>query len=276
VLPDKPQNDLRQEANHLLIGYNQATSLKHSDLETDIAMCKKHGFDGLEMQADLMDKYMSCHSFDDLKKLFADSGVKALPVNAFCDFNIQSKENTERLHYLCKCANASGANTLILVPALSDISPGETIKAITALMVTAKEYGVVPALEFLGFANSSVRSLEEALNIAGQIDGGLRVVLDCAHIMAGTTEVSTILKLKPEQIMTVHINDLNRKPSEIYSDSDRVWPGDGDMGLRKILENLKAIGYDGIYSIELFNEEIWELPVNDIFSSAIRKVRDML
>ena len=260
----------------MLIGYNQATSMKPSDLETDISMCKKYGFEGLEMQTDLMDVYMQNHSLEDLKNLFADSGVKALPINAFCDFNILNDENTQRFHYLCRCANASGANAVILVPALKDISSDETVEAIKVHLKTAKEYGVELALEFLGFSTSSVRSLEEALQIAGQIEGGLKVVLDTAHIMAGTTDPSTILKMKPEQIMAVHVNDLNKKESGVYSDSDRVWPGDGNLGLQQILANLITIGYDGLYSVELFNEEIWEQPVDEIFKAAIGKIKSVL
>jgi len=259
----------------VLIGYNQATSMKHSDLETDVAMCKKYGFDGLEMQTALMDKYMQNHSLDDLGNLFRENGVKALPVNAFCDFNIQSEENTERLHYLCRCARASGANEMIIVPAQSDISAEDSVKAIKGFLPVTNEYGVELGLEFLGFASSSVRSLEEALAIADQIDG-LRLILDCAHIMGGTTELSTILKLTPQRIMSVHINDLNMKQTGEHKDSDRVLPGDGDMGLGAIIENLRAIGYDGLFSIELFSEEIWEWDVDEVFATAMQKTRKML
>ena len=259
----------------MLIGYNQATAMKQSDLETDVAMCKKYGFDGIEMQTALMDKYMETHSLDDLGNLFRDSGVKALPVNAFCDFNIQSEENTERLHYLCRCARASGSNEMILVPAQRDISIEETVRVIKEFLPVTNDYGVELGLEFLGFAASSVRSLEDALAIAGQIDG-LRFILDCAHIMGGTTELSTILKLKPQQIMTVHINDLNMKQSGEHKDSDRVLPGDGDMSLHAIIKNLRAIGYDGLFSIELFNEEIWEWPIDEVFATAMQKTRKML
>jgi len=67
----------------------------------------------------------------------------------------------------------------------------------------------------------------------------------------------------------VHINDLVWKPSGIYSDSDRVWPGGGNMGLTEILRNLRAIGYDGRVSVELFNEEYWEWPTDVIFKTAM-------
>ena len=257
------------------IGYNQATSMKYSSLEADVALCKKYGFDGLEMQTALMDKYMSLHSLNDLKELFCNSGVKAFPINAFTDFNIPGEGNNARLSYLCECANAAGADTVILVPGLREISPAETVEAIGNYAGIAAGYGIGLALEFLGFAESSVCSLEEACAIAEHIPG-LRLVLDCAHIMGGTTDPSAILKLSQERIASVHINDLRCKQSGIYSDSDRVWPGDGDMILPEILQNLKTIGYDGIISIELFNEEYWGWPVEDIFAAAMEKTKACL
>ena len=252
------------------VGYNQATSMKHSSLEDDVGLCKAYGFDGLEMQTILMDKYMFTHSLDDLHDLFKNSGIKALPVNAFTDFNIQSGENRKRLQYLCGCAQAAGAEALILVPALQNISLEQTVEAIGGYAATAAEHGVRLALEFLGFAESSVKSLEEAIFVADQVPD-LKLVLDCAHIMGGITDLSSILKLRPERIEAVHINDLRRKPPGGYSDSDRVWPGDGDMGLSEIFENLKVIGYEGIVSVELFNEEYWEWPTEEIYRTAMGK-----
>ena len=246
--------------------------MKVSSLETDVTMCKKYGFYGLEMQTALMDPYMSAHSPDDLKTLFAGSGVKALPVNAFTDFNLPMEGHAARLRYLCECARAAGTDTVILVPALQNISQEETVKAIKGYTGIASEYGVTLALELLGFAESSVRTLHEAVSIADQIPG-LRLVLDCAHIMAGNTDLSDILKLDPERIAAVHINDLIMKPSGVYSDSDRVWPGDGNMSLAEIFGNLKTIKYNGIVSIELFNEEYWKWPVDDIFAEAMRKTK---
>lgn len=258
----------------MLIGYNQATSIKHSSLEKDVMLSKKHGFDGLEVQKPLLDKYMETHTYEDLHTLFASNGVKALPVNAFCDFNLKREGSMQQLDYLCRCAAAAGAEALILVPALCDISPERTIEAIQGYVPAAARYGVKLALEFLGFAESSVRSLETAGAIAEK--AGVGLVLDCAHIMGGTTNPASILALKPEQIITVHINDLNRKLSGIYSDSDRVWPGDGNMALAEILGNLRTIGYDGLFSVELFNEDYWEWPDDEIYKTAMQKTRAVL
>jgi len=261
----------------MLIGYNQGTSLKHSTLETDLILCEKYGFAGIEMQSPLLDEYMSRHTLDDLRRLFAEIGVKALPVNALTEFNEPGAREKviRRLRYLCECANAAGSDTVILVPAPQPpvlvISAEDTIDAVRDCTPIAAEYGVTLALEFLGFADNSVKTLEEAMFIAEHVKD-LRLVLDCAHIMSSGS-VQTVLGLDPAKIAIVHIDDLRMKPSGVYTDADRVWPGDGDMGLPEIIRNLKTIGYDGVFSVELLNPLYWELPADDIFKTAMEKTK---
>ena len=62
----------------------------------------------------------------------------------------------------------------------------------------------------------------------------------------------------------------------MYSDSDRQWPGDGDIGLETIFRNLKSIGYDGLVSVELFNPDYYLWPVDDVFAAAIRTTKSFL
>jgi len=259
----------------MLIGYNQATSMKHSTLENDLELCKKYGYYGLEMQTDLMDKYMETHTPEDLRKLFADSGVKALPVNALTSFNIRSEEQDKRFHYICSCAQAAGAEAVILVAAMKDISLEASAEAARHYLAIAGGYGLRLALEFMGVPGCSVKSLEEASCIADKAPG-LKLVLDCAHMMAGPTDYATILKLIPEKIESVHIDDICRNMSGVYSDADRVWPGDGNMGLDEIFKNLNTIGYDGLVSVEMFNEEYWEWPVEKAYETAMQKTVSFL
>ena len=198
----------------MLIGYNEATSLKNSSLDTDVAMCAKHGFDGLEMQTELMDKYMGSHSLDDLKALFKGSGVKSLPINALTEFNERGREEKlrGRLRYLCQCAQATGSDSVIMVPAPQPqgeppVTREDTIRVLRDYMQIAAEYGLEIALEFLGFPDNTVNTLEEAVAIADCVDG-LKLVLDCAHIMTSATDKAAILKLSPDRIKAVHINDI--------------------------------------------------------------------
>jgi sugar phosphate isomerase/epimerase len=42
----------------------------------------------------------------------------------------------------------------------------------------------------------------------------------------------------------------------LATDSDRIFPGDGDIDITSIIKELKRIGYDGYVSMELLNPVI--------------------
>ena len=54
-------------------------------------------------------------------------------------------------------------------------------------------------------------------------------------------------------------SDVLGVPRELAGDSDRILPGEGDFSLKPIVEHLRAIGYDGWVSLELFNPTLWQL-----------------
>ena len=54
-------------------GYNEATGLGCSSLETDLALCEKVGFDFIEIRLDMLRRYLEEHSLDDLRQFFAGS-----------------------------------------------------------------------------------------------------------------------------------------------------------------------------------------------------------
>ena len=47
------------------------------------------------------------------------------------------------------------------------------------------------------------------------------------------------------------------RPRELMTDSDRVFPGEGDFQLAPIVATLKRIGYDGGVSLEMMNPAVW-------------------
>jgi sugar phosphate isomerase/epimerase len=59
----------------------------------------------------------------------------------------------------------------------------------------------------------------------------------------------------------VHVDDMRDKPAELSNcNSDRVLPGQGILDLRALFGRLEEHGYRGLYSIEMFSEELWAMP----------------
>lgn len=62
----------------------------------------------------------------------------------------------------------------------------------------------------------------------------------------------------------VHLNDMPDKPADLtHRDFDRVLPGEGVLDLPEIIATLERSGYDGFFSIELFNADLWRLPAKE-------------
>jgi 2-keto-myo-inositol isomerase len=83
-------------------------------------------------------------------------------------------------------------------------------------------------------------------------------VIDTCHFFAGGSTLDTIKHVDPNKILILHINDVERRPKETIEDAHRLLPGEGVIPLDDILACLKATGFDGLCSIELFRPEYWE------------------
>jgi 2-keto-myo-inositol isomerase len=100
-------------------------------------------------------------------------------------------------------------------------------------------------------------------------------VLDTFHFYAGGSTLAAIRQLDPRKLFILHLNDADEAPSRLtsrnggrdgasedrhqceLSDAHRLFPGLGVIPLRSIIAALRAIGYDGVASIEIFRPEYW-------------------
>ena len=94
------------------------------------------------------------------------------------------------------------------------------------------------------------------------------LVIDTCHFYAGGSRIESIKRVNPEQILIFHINDVEKRPKQTIEDAHRLLPGEGVIPLEAILRELKATGFDGLCSIELFRPAYWERPAPELARSA--------
>ncbi|HET7559615.1 MAG TPA: sugar phosphate isomerase/epimerase [Limnochordia bacterium] len=107
-----------------------------------------------------------------------------------------------------------------------------------------------------------VKSLRTAVEIARR-SGRERVgvLFDPAHYHCTPSKFEQINAASVPYIRHVHIDDMRDKPGEMSDcNADRVLPGEGCLDLGRLIAALERYGYDGYFSIELFNQELWQLP----------------
>jgi sugar phosphate isomerase/epimerase len=156
-------------------------------------------------------------------------------------------------------AVALGSPYIVASPPGEVVNLAHTSARYADLLRLGREIGVKPSMEFLGFVGG-IRNMAAAWAIAvGTADRDATVVGDVFHMMRGGGTVDDLLMISGDRMAIFHINDLPASPPPTQqTDHDRVMVGDGIADLKRVIKNLKAIGYSGPLSLELFNKTLWD------------------
>ena len=149
-----------------------------------------------------------------------------------------------------------------------------SVGVLRALGAIAARHEVRVALEFLGFADCSVNTLEACGQVVERVNRpNVGLVLDTFHFYAGNSSLKSIAALDPRKLFMVHLNDVMPGPRARLHDARRIYPGDGVLPLAPILRALRAIGYPGIFSVEVFQPRSWRQDPIQVATTAYRKAR---
>jgi 2-keto-myo-inositol isomerase len=249
------------------LGLNGATTLK-ADLATDIAVAGKAGFDFIEIWAAKLLGYLDRGGLPVLRRDLRRAGVAPATLNSVerITFNDPSGHirMLEDFTRLCRVAEAIGCETILVVPSprpkgvSASAIERESLRILRELSRLAKPYGVSLAYEFLGFADCTVNTLAQCAAIVQKVARpNVGLVLDTFHFFAGGSTLASIRQVNPRHIFMVHLNDVERAPRRRMHDALRLYPGKGIIPLRRILQELHAIGYAGKMSVEIFRPQYW-------------------
>jgi len=265
------------------IGFNGASTMK-TDLPGDIRAASKAGYDLIEIWAKKMEAYLSDHSLHGLNRLLRKASLKPLAINSveFITFNAPwEKINTMNL--IKRYADASDlldCPYMVVVPSprpkgVSDKDVfEESVSVLREISDRFKGNKVRFAFEFLGFDWCSVSTLEQDFEIVKAVNrDNVGLVLDTFHFFTGGSSIAAIKKGDAEKIFICHINDVEKLPKAKLQDAHRLYPGKGVIPLRKIISRLKEIHYDGPVSLEMFRQEYWTRPPEEVAKKGIEAIR---
>ena len=152
-----------------------------------------------------------------------------------------------------------GAQTLIVCSNVSEDSTGEMdilCEDMLRLAELAGSRGVRIAYESLGWGKW-MKDYRRGWEMVARVDHpSLGLMLDSSHIGSLGLPMSGILEIDAKKIFLAEVADLpiarmdNAELSRFY----RLLPGEGMLALDEFVKNLKQIGYDGVYSLEVFND----------------------
>lgn len=234
----------------------------------EIEIAAAAGYDGIEPWIRDLQKYVEDGGkADDLRKRIADAGLRVFSAIGFSQWIVdddtkraaaleQAKREMDLLHQVGGrfiAAPPSGAT------GQADLNLFRAAERYRALLEVGRQIGVTPQVEVWGFSKSLSR-LGEACFVAieaGHPDACL--LPDVYHIFKGGSDFAGLAMLGPQAMHCFHMNDYPADPPRAtISDKDRVHCGDGVAPLTPILHTLRAIGFRGALSLELFNPLYWK------------------
>jgi sugar phosphate isomerase/epimerase len=144
-------------------------------------------------------------------------------------------------------------------------SEQEIVDCFAALCEKAAQEDLRVSLEFMPF--NQVSNLETAARIvkqAGCENGG--IMFDCWHHHRGGGQPDDILDVPGEYFFAMQLDDALEQPMDDIMEETlnyRLLPGNGCIDLVQTLRNLKTVGAEVIYDVEVFNNELMSLGASD-------------
>lgn len=258
-----------------------------------VEIAARAGYQAIEpWVSELADYAKAGGSLKDLGKRISDAGLAVPDAIGFAEWVVEDegrrKKGLEQAKRDMDLIRTVGGRRIAAPPvgATGGGSRRDDPKAsqpVTDLLAAADRYrellelgqamGVTPIVEVWGFSKT-LRRLGETLLVAaecGKAGGG--VLPDVYHLYKGGSDFAGLTLLGPNTVGIFHVNDYPKKDRGTIVDQDRVYPGDGVAPLGDVFRALRAAGYRGYVSLELFNHSYWKQDPLAVAKTGLEKTR---
>ncbi|AJR05648.1 sugar phosphate isomerase/epimerase [Photobacterium gaetbulicola] len=245
----------------------------HSNILSDIRLAKETGYQGLEIHTEKLWRYINAgFTSEEFKARLDAANITPSAIDIIGGVEAATKEEQQRVfkeaETLCRFARDIGAPTIQLnaFESLNAFSTEDNIqltaKNIRSIADIGREYGI--RFQYEGAAWTPIATLEDyyrLLDAVGRDNFGF--VLDTWHLWAcrGAT-LEQISQVDKSLIYNVHLSD-GKRPAEGQPWVDErelrgFYIGEGDIPMQEWLDALLQTGYDGFFSGEFLNDQLWE------------------
>jgi sugar phosphate isomerase/epimerase len=267
-------SDVRREAapfsNADRLSFNQATA-ERASLREVVDSCARQGVSSVGVWRHKLHET----GIDVAARLVRDAGVR---VSSLCRGGLfPALTEAARLARIDDTRRAIdetvalGSDVLVLVCGAApdrDITGARAMvrDAIAAVELHAKDHGVTLGIEplhpALAAERSCITTLREARLLAEQFDPKtVGVIVDVYHVWWDPERTDEIARLG-DRIVGYHVNDWLVPSRDVLM--GRGMMGDGVIELRAIRGEVERAGYAGRVEVEIFNESIWNMPLDEL------------
>jgi 2-keto-myo-inositol isomerase len=258
------------------------STIKPQPLLEKIRLTAEAGFEAIELWInDIYEFVGQGGEVRDIEKALADHGLPVLSMIAVrawgeaieIEYPIMLDEVKRRLEM---CARL-GAPWLVCSPPRMPCDFDQVARRYKDILKLGRQFGVKPTFEYISFFES-VFQLKQAWQIVQQVDDpDATLILDAFHSWNSNSTLDDLRQIPGDRISHYHIDDAHPEiMATKQMDPDRVMIGDGVIDLYAEIQVLRAIGYQGAISLELFNQDLWAQDPREVLKTGIERMRALL
>jgi sugar phosphate isomerase/epimerase len=262
------------------LSLNLATVRRQWSMREAVAAAARHGFAGVAPWRDMVQAV----GIDEAARILRGSGLR---ITGYCRGGLFGTAGVDGLapavddnKRMIDEAAAIGAECITVIggglpPGSRDLGQARKLFAdgLAAVLPHARAAGVALALESLhpmyAADRGCITTLKEMLDIADVLGkDGLGIVIDVYHVW-WDPELATQITRAGKRIIAHHICDWLVPTRDMLN--DRGMMGDGIIDLRAIRAMVEAAGYRGIQEVEIFSEDWWSRPGDEVLATAVER-----
>jgi len=246
-------------------------------LHRKIEAAASAGYDGIEI---FREDLVGCDGTPaEVGRFCTEAGLEVLSLQSLRDFEAGPERlrewNLKRAGRFLDLAAEIGAPLLIVCAntrrdTVDD--PDRAAADLAALADLAAERGLRLGYEALA-TSAVVRSYVDAWRIVEKANRpNLGLVLGAVHSVAAGADFAALEAIDPARIFLVHLADAPsaRMDVRLLARHFRLFPGQGDLPIADLFAKLKAMGYVGPLSMEIFNDQVRAMLPKTIASDGMR------
>lgn len=248
-----------------------------------IEIASKAGYQAIEPWIRELDQHVKDGgNLKDLGRRIKDSGLTVESAIGFAEWLVDDesrrKKGMEEAKRAIDIVQKISGKRLAAPPAgaiqQTDLNLFKAAERYRALLDIGVQMGIEVELELWGFSKTLSRLGEVAFVAIESGHPKACILLDIYHLYKGGSEFSGLRFLSGSILPVIHFNDYPASPPRAsITDAARVYPGDGVAPLKDILRDLRAIGFRGFFSLELFNRDYWKQDPLQVARTGLEKMK---
>ncbi|MCL9780759.1 sugar phosphate isomerase/epimerase [Vibrio sp. S4M6] len=263
----------------------------HSNIATDVHLASLAGYQGLEIHTEKLWRYIDAgFTAEELKLKLEQHNIVPSAIDIIGGVEAPDKASQAKLwqqtQVLCEFAKVIGAPTIQLnaFEGLNGLDLQRNIeltaKNIRSIADIGRDFDI--RFQYEGAAWTPIASLDSYFRLYDSVcRDNFGFVLDTWHLWAsrGATP-EELSKVSEDLIYNVHISDGKRPEINANWPDERelrgYLPGEGDIPLTEYVSAIQSTGYDGFYSGEFLNDQLWEGDYFELAGVMLQQMRSLV